>query len=88
LLSNAQRHSQAIQIWVQIDATEADVKVSVDDNGKGFEVESIDEKGGMGLKVIRDRVEMLGGQMGIESTVGKGTRVSFEIPATKTKVFA
>ncbi len=88
LLSNAQKHSQAIQVWVQIDATETDVKVTVDDNGKGFEVGAIDEKGGMGLKVIRDRVEMLGGQMEIESTVGKGTRVSFEIPATKTKVFA
>jgi two-component system sensor histidine kinase DegS len=88
LLSNAQRHSQAIQVWVQVDATEADVKISVDDNGKGFEADSIQERGGMGLKVIRDRVEMLGGQMEIESTPGKGTRVSFEIPATKTKVFA
>jgi two-component system sensor histidine kinase DegS len=88
LLSNAQRHSQAVQVWVQIDASESDVKVSVDDNGKGFDAQAGDEKGGMGLKVIRDRVEMLGGQMEIDSTVGKGTRVSFEIPATKTKVFA
>jgi two-component system sensor histidine kinase DegS len=88
LLSNAQRHSQAVQVWVQIDASESDVKVSVDDNGKGFDASVGDEKGGMGLKVIRDRVEMLGGQMEIDSTVGKGTRVSFEIPATKTKVFA
>lgn len=88
LLSNAQRHSQAIQVWVQIDASEADVKVSVDDNGKGFDAKAGEETGGMGLKVIRDRVEMLGGQMEIDSTVGKGTRVSFEIPATKTKVFA
>jgi two-component system sensor histidine kinase DegS len=88
LLLNAQRHSQAVQVWVQIDASEADVKVSVDDNGKGFDSGMADDKGGMGLKVIRDRVEMLGGQMEIDSTSGKGTRVSFEIPATKTKVFA
>jgi two-component system sensor histidine kinase DegS len=88
LLSNAQRHSQAGQVWVQIDASEADVKVSVDDNGKGFATQGEAETGGMGLKVIRDRVEMLGGQMDIDSTAGKGTRVSFEIPATKTKVFA
>ncbi len=88
LLSNAQRHSQAIQVWVQIDASEDDVKVSVDDNGKGFDTSTGDEGGGMGLKVIRDRVEMLGGKMEVDSTVGKGTRVSFEIPATKTKVFA
>jgi two-component system sensor histidine kinase DegS len=88
LLSNAQRHSQAVQVWVQIDASEADVKVSVDDNGKGFDANTVEGEGGMGLKVIRDRVEMLGGQMEIDSTGGKGTRVSFEIPATKTKVFA
>jgi two-component system sensor histidine kinase DegS len=88
LLSNAQRHSQAGQVWVQIDASEADVKVSVDDNGRGFNTQGGAETGGMGLKVIRDRVEMLGGQMDIDSTAGKGTRVSFEIPATKTKVFA
>ena len=88
LISNAHRHSQAIQVWVQIDATEEDVKVSVDDNGKGFEPETIKETSGMGLKVIRDRVDMIGGQMVIDSTAGKGTRVSFEIPATKTKVFA
>jgi two-component system sensor histidine kinase DegS len=88
LLGNAARHSQATQVKVQIDATDVDVKVTVDDNGKGFDMEAIEEHGGMGLKVIRDRVEMIGGKMDVDSMTGQGTRVSFQIPASKTKVFA
>ena len=88
LLSNAARHSQASQVKVQIDASEAEVRVSVEDNGRGFEIDSIGDKGGMGLKVIRDRVEMLGGKIDIHSVVGQGTHISFHIPAAKTAVFA
>src|SRR5512145_2368310 len=61
LLGNAARHSQASQIKVQIDASDTAVRVSVEDNGRGFDMDRTGEKGGMGLKVIRDRVEMLGG---------------------------
>ncbi len=64
LLNNATRHSQATQVKVQIDMGETNIKVVVDDNGKGFDVESVQEKGSMGLKVIRERVEMLGGYYG------------------------
>jgi two-component system sensor histidine kinase DegS len=88
LLSNTARYSQATQVRVQIDATDTDVKVTVDDNGKGFEAEVIEERGGMGLKVIRDRVEMLGGKMELDSVIGQGTRITFQIPATKTRVFS
>lgn len=82
LLGNAFRHSQASEVKVQIDLGEAYAKVSVDDDGKGFDLEQLGEKSGMGLKVIRDRVEMMGGRMEIDSVVGKGTRVTFQIPAT------
>jgi two-component system sensor histidine kinase DegS len=88
LLSNAVRHSQATQIKLQIDSNETDVRLTVEDNGKGFDVELMEEKGGMGLKVIRDRVEMLGGEMQIHSVIGQGTHIMFQIPATKTGVFA
>lgn len=88
LLNNSHRHSQSTQTWVLIDASEVSVTVNVTDDGKGFNMDAIESKSGMGLKVIRDWVEMLGGKLEIDSEVGKGTRVSFEIPATKTKVFA
>lgn len=81
LLSNASRHSQASQVTVQIDMGETEVKVIVSDNGKGFDIESLQERGSMGLKVIRDRVEMLGGYLDVDSVIGQGTRVTFQIPA-------
>lgn len=81
LLGNAFRHSQASEVKVQIDLGESYAKVSIDDDGKGFNPEQLGEKSGMGLKVIRDRVEMMGGRMEIDSMVGKGTRVTFQIPA-------
>jgi signal transduction histidine kinase len=81
LLNNASRHSSAMQVNVQLDMGETDIKVVVDDNGKGFDKADLPERGGMGLKVIRDRVEMLGGSIEIDTSVGKGTRVTFQIPA-------
>jgi two-component system sensor histidine kinase DegS len=81
LLSNVIRHSQATQVKIQIDAAGGEVKISVDDNGKGFNVEMLAETTGMGLKVIKDRVDMIGGEMDIDSVPGQGTRVSFTMPA-------
>ena len=80
LLYNSVRHSQATAIKVQVDSGDTTIKVTVDDDGKGFDVEKMDGKGGMGLKVIRDRVEMMGGSIETESVVGQGTRVTFELP--------
>lgn len=88
LLGNAVRHSQATQVKVQIDASDTAVRISVEDNGRGFDVDTMEDKGGMGLKVIRDRVEMLGGRIDIHSVIGQGTHILFQIPASKTAVFA
>jgi signal transduction histidine kinase len=64
LLGNIALHSQATQVIIQMDSSETGLRVSIEDNGKGFDVEKAQEKGGMGLKVIRDRVQMLGGNCG------------------------
>ena len=87
LLGNAARHSQATAVEVHIDVMDMMVNVTVADNGKGFEVGPAIERG-VGLKLIRDRVQMLNGTFQVESDPGKGTKVSFRIPAAKTKVFA
>jgi two-component system sensor histidine kinase DegS len=86
LLYNVSRHSQASVAKVQVDMGENQIKVTVDDDGKGFDQMSVGEGGGMGLKVIRDRVEMLGGSMEIDSVVGQGTRVTFQLPPAETEV--
>lgn len=88
LLGNAIRHSHATQVKVQVDMTDTNVRVTVEDNGKGFDVDNLDESSNLGLKVIRDRVEMLGGYMQVESVSGQGTRVIFQLPATGNADFS
>jgi len=81
LLGNAARHSQASLVKVTLDLGEDRVRVSVDDNGKGFDPDSIQQSNSLGLKLIRERAEMLGGSFEIDSAIGKGTRILFAVPA-------
>ena len=90
LMGNALRHSQANKINVHIDITDNSVKVGVEDNGKGFDIETMLESTGMGVKVIKERAEMLGGHIELDSTLGQGSNISFQIPAgaSSQSVFA
>ena len=81
LLNNACDHSQASSIKIQLDMGESDIRVLVEDDGKGFDVTDDGLKSGMGLKAIRDRVEKLGGSMDVDSVIGQGTRVTLQMPA-------
>jgi two-component system sensor histidine kinase DegS len=80
LLGNAARHSQATMIKVQVDLGNEIARVSVDDNGKGFDPETLKQSNNLGLKLIQERAEMLGGNFEIDSAAGKGTRISFIVP--------
>ncbi len=81
LLGNAARHSQATLVKVTVDVGEDRIRVSVDDNGRGFDPDSLQQGNSLGLKLIRERTEMLGGSFEIDSAVGKGTRILFAVPA-------
>jgi two-component system sensor histidine kinase DegS len=88
LISNITHHSQATQVVIQLDSSAAGLRVSLEDNGKGFDVEKVNDKGGMGLKVIRDRIQMLGGSMEINSTIGHGSHILFQVPGVNASSFA
>ena len=79
LMRNALDHSQADQIDVQIDVGDDFVIVKVEDNGNGFEIENLEDGQGMGLNLIKERVEMTNGDFNIESEIGEGTKVTFKI---------
>lgn len=81
LIGNASRHSQATQVKAHLDMAEELIRVSVDDNGKGMDADSLEEGKNLGLKLIRERAELLGGSFEIDSAVGKGMRVTFSVPA-------
>jgi len=81
LLGNAARHGQGTVIKVILDMGEERVRVSVDDNGRGFDPDVVQQGSSLGLKLIRERAEMLGGTCELDSTIGKGARISFAVPA-------
>jgi two-component system sensor histidine kinase DegS len=80
LLRNALNYSQANQITVEMDVGDTFVQVLVEDDGRGFDVEQFDQEPGMGLKLIKERVEMIRGEFDIASQLGEGTRVAFRLP--------
>lgn len=85
LVNNARVHGQANAVEVLLDMDERRVLVVVEDNGSGFKVEEIfgtgEARSTVGLPTIRDRVEMLGGELALESNLGAGTRAEIIIPA-------
>jgi len=81
LLGNASRHSQATVVKVNIDMGVDQVRVSVDDNGKGFDPAVIRSSYSLGLKLIKERVELLGGSFQVDSAFRKGARIAFSVPA-------
>jgi two-component system, NarL family, sensor histidine kinase DegS len=85
LLGNAFRQSQASKVKVVLNIENDLVRVSVDDNGKGFHAEDLMTDPNLGIKLMRDRVDMLGGHTDIDSVVGQGTRITIEMPMVKAE---
>jgi two-component system sensor histidine kinase DegS len=79
LATNAARHAGANTIRAHIDTGETQVLVDVEDDGKGFNAEQALEDS-MGIKVIKERVDILGGEFNIDTAIGQGTRIGFSIP--------
>jgi signal transduction histidine kinase len=75
-LTNAAKHAHATVVFVDVDADEARVHLSIRDDGRGGAAP--DE--GSGLVGLRDRVEALGGMIEIASPAGSGTSLSATIP--------
>ena len=79
LVNNAVKHAEAENINVQIIQEPDRISLTVQDDGKGFEVKS--DINGTGLNNIRTRAESVGGTMNVYSEPGKGTEVNVEFKA-------
>jgi two-component system sensor histidine kinase DegS len=82
LLANVREHAQATQVKAAVDVDTNQVRVSIEDNGKGFDPEgaAFTAGQGRGLKTLKERIGLVGGTMEIASAAGKGTRVSLVVP--------
>lgn len=80
-LTNAARHAQAKKVVIHAAAYENELRLSVKDNGAGFDP-SVGFKSsyGNGLRGIRERVRLLGGQLTVESSLNEGTCLETRIP--------
>ena len=83
-LHNITKHAEAHNVKIQLGVRAGKITAIVEDDGKGFDVESIFgsriEGRSLGLLGIQERASLLGGTFNIESQVGHGTRLIVEIP--------
>jgi len=78
-LTNVARHAHAAQVDVILTRRDHKLIVMVEDDGNGFDPEKVPDTGHLGLFGMRERAEMIGGQLVIESKPGKGTTVIVEV---------
>jgi len=81
LLNNVMKHAEATEVEVHVAWEDGHLFVSVEDNGQGFDPATLAEQPltGIGLAGVRNRVALLGGQLSVNSRLGQGTIVSFEL---------
>ncbi len=80
---NATKHAVANRVQIRVAVQEDEVRCSVKDDGRGFDVPAaLNRKGdrGLGLIGIRERLNALGGQLTIDSSRGRGTELRITIP--------
>jgi PAS domain S-box-containing protein len=79
-LTNVVRHAHATRVRIHLDVKAGTTRLTVRDNGIGFDLESRPEPGGIGLVGIRERLRLCQGRLEIRSAPGKGTSIIALIP--------
>jgi signal transduction histidine kinase len=77
-LSNAVRHAHARRIQVELEGTHDGLRLQVEDDGRGMPVGG--GAGGLGLRTMAYRAQLLDGDLSIDATPAGGTRVSCRVP--------
>jgi len=89
-LMNVARHAQAETVLIQIAPREGQLEIEIEDDGRGFAPEENAEPDasgrGLGLLGMRERVELLGGRLQVDSSPGNGTRVLARVPLPSQRV--
>lgn len=90
-LTNVLRHSEASKVSISVDAAGRELRVRIEDNGRGFDPRRprpTGRSGGFGLLGMQERVELVGGRWEVQSTPGVGTVVSAALPIRDEKAGA
>lgn len=88
-LANVRKHARANSVRVRMERFDDQYCITVVDDGRGFDSGELARRdrgaGGMGLQIMRERAESLGGTLEIDSEPGKGTRVIVGISLAGTR---
>ncbi len=79
-LSNAARHSRASRVEVRLLEHAETIELSFRDNGRGFQLDTVEQRVGHGLMNMRDRIQAVGGECLVLSEAGRGTEVVARVP--------
>lgn len=78
-LNNVKKHAQATKVVITVELTDSTIRMTVQDNGKGFKpptpINRLAAMGKLGLIGMYERVRLLGGTLVVESEPGQGTKV-------------
>lgn len=77
-LANVSDHAQARNVWLELKRDRGQLSLSIRDDGSGFNPRNSENENHYGLLGMRERAEMVGGKLSVESQPGTGTRVSFQ----------
>jgi signal transduction histidine kinase len=88
LISNVVKHSHATSVSIRVECDSSHARLRIEDDGSGFDPEQITEiepdGRGAGLFTMRERLRLVGGTSRIESSPGKGTRITVTVPIVKS----
>jgi PAS domain S-box-containing protein len=83
-LNNIRKHAQAHRVVVKLVGVSPNIVLRIEDDGKGFDMQrrerSIKEEKRLGLRSMKERVNLLQGEMSIDSHPGKGTKILIKFP--------
>lgn len=80
IVNNTIKHASASRLFIQVTEGENEISLIAEDNGKGFNLNDVDEHSGSGLSHMKSRIENLNGTIDIDSNPGRGTIISILIP--------
>lgn len=81
-VNNVMKHANASRLDISLIRDEANISLTIEDNGLGFDAANPETQGGMGLNNLRSRINFLKGKVELDSQAGRGTLVSVYVPVT------
>lgn len=79
-INNIMKYAEAKNVSIQLMIYHDLISWTIEDDGKGFDVDSLDKESQFGLESMRHRTKLMSGNFNIDSHIGKGTNISIEIP--------